>query len=61
MVLADDVKLESGMLLVARGNRITEHLLLRLNNFHARGLKQPILCEIPHELLATLDEKAGPG
>ena len=61
MVLADDVKLESGMLLVARGNRITEHLLLRLNNFHARGLKQPILCEIPYELLATLDEKAGPG
>jgi hypothetical protein len=58
MVLADDVRLETGMLIVARGNRVTEHLLLRLNNFHARGLKQPILCEIPHELLATLDASA---
>jgi response regulator RpfG family c-di-GMP phosphodiesterase len=47
MVLADDVKLESGMLVVARGQRITEHLLLRLNNFHGRRLKEPILCEIP--------------
>jgi response regulator RpfG family c-di-GMP phosphodiesterase len=59
MVLAEDVKLESGMLIVARGNRITEHLLLRLNNFHARGLKQPILCEIPFELLAQLEAEAG--
>ena len=61
MVLADDVRLESGMLIVARGNRVTEHLLLRLNNFHARGLKQPILCEIPYEMLATLDSNAGTG
>jgi response regulator RpfG family c-di-GMP phosphodiesterase len=47
MVLAEDVKLESGMLIVARGQKVTEHLLLRLNNFHARRIKEPILCEIP--------------
>jgi hypothetical protein len=50
MVLADDVKLETGMLIVARGQRVTEHLIQRLNNFHGRKLKEPILCEIPPEL-----------
>jgi response regulator RpfG family c-di-GMP phosphodiesterase len=52
MVLADDVKLETGMLIVARGQRVTEHLLLRLTNFHGRRLKEPILCEVPAELQA---------
>ena len=59
MVLADDVKLETGMLIVARGQRVTEHLLLRLNNFHGRKLKEPILCEIPPGLEAPAGASAG--
>lgn len=45
MVLVEDVKLDTGMLLVARGQRVTEHLLLRLANY-ARRVREPILCEI---------------
>jgi hypothetical protein len=60
MVLADDVKLEAGMMVVARGNRITEHLLQRLNNFHGRRLREPILCEIPHEIAAAIAKEASP-
>ena len=58
MVLADDVKLETGMMIVARGQRLTEHLLLRLNNFHARRLREPILCEIPHEIATAMAKEA---
>jgi response regulator RpfG family c-di-GMP phosphodiesterase len=47
MVFAADVTLVSGMLLVARGQRVTEHLLLRIQNNYARRVKEPLLCEIP--------------
>lgn len=46
MVLMTDVKLETGTLLVARGQRVTEQLLARLKNFGER-VKEPIVCEIP--------------
>ncbi|HEY2407484.1 MAG TPA: HD domain-containing phosphohydrolase [Polyangiaceae bacterium] len=47
MVFAADVTLDSGMLLVARGQRVTEQVLLRLTNHYARRVKEPLLCEIP--------------
>jgi HD-GYP domain-containing protein (c-di-GMP phosphodiesterase class II) len=47
MVLASDVKARTGMLLVARGQRVTLQLLERLRNFDLRvGVVEPILCEI---------------
>lgn len=48
MTLAADVKSKSGLLLMAHGQVVSEHLLQRLRNFHVRvGVTQPILCEIP--------------
>lgn len=48
MTLAADVLSKSGMLLMARGQLVSEHLLQRMRNFHVRvGVAQPILCEIP--------------
>jgi response regulator RpfG family c-di-GMP phosphodiesterase len=47
MLLAADVEAATGMLLVARGQRVTEQLLERLRNFALRvGVVEPILCEI---------------
>jgi len=46
MVFAADVKAQTGLLLVARGQRATEPLLERLRNFALRvGIVEPILCE----------------
>jgi response regulator RpfG family c-di-GMP phosphodiesterase len=50
MLLAADVEAASGMLLVARGQRVTAQLLERLRNFALRvGVVEPILCEIDPE------------
>jgi response regulator RpfG family c-di-GMP phosphodiesterase len=47
MVLAGDVKARTGMLLVARGQRVTIQMLERLKNFDLRvGVLEPILCEV---------------
>jgi hypothetical protein len=47
MVFADDVKAQTGLLLVARGQRASEPLLERLHNFGLRvGIVEPILCEV---------------
>lgn len=62
MILAADVVSKTGLLLMAHGQLVTEPLIQRLRNVHARlGVVQPILCELPHEadpLLVTLP-KAG--
>ncbi|HXK17023.1 MAG TPA: response regulator [Polyangiaceae bacterium] len=48
MILAADVKSKTGILLMAHGQLVTEPLLQRLRNIHARlGVVQPILCELP--------------
>jgi hypothetical protein len=50
MLLAADVEAASGMLLVARGQRVTAQLLERLRNFALRvGVVEPILCELDPE------------
>jgi hypothetical protein len=42
MGLADDVRGESGHLLVARGQRVTDQLIERLANLDARMVKEPL-------------------
>lgn len=50
MTLSVDVVSKAGMLLMAHGQVVTEPLLQRLRNVHARlGVVQPILCELPRE------------
>ncbi|HYQ31098.1 MAG TPA: response regulator [Polyangiaceae bacterium] len=50
MTLAADVMSKSGLLVMAHGQLVSEALLQRLRNFHARlGVVQPILCELPPE------------
>ncbi len=47
MVLAGDVKAKTGLLLVAKGQRVSAQLLERLRNFMSRiGVVEPILCEV---------------
>jgi response regulator RpfG family c-di-GMP phosphodiesterase len=47
MLLAADVKAKSGLLLVARGQRVTGPLIERLRNFGFRvGIVEPIICEV---------------
>jgi response regulator RpfG family c-di-GMP phosphodiesterase len=46
MVLAKDVRMTSGGLLVAHGNKVTESLLFRLTNLHDR-VQQPIRVVVP--------------
>lgn len=47
MLLAADVKAKSGLLLVARGQRVTAPLIERLRNFGVRvGIVEPIICEV---------------
>jgi CheY-like chemotaxis protein len=62
MTLAVDVVSKTGMLLMARGQLVTEPLIQRLRNVHARlGVVQPIMCELQREadsLLVALP-KAG--
>ncbi|HMJ14235.1 MAG TPA: response regulator [Polyangiaceae bacterium] len=52
MIFATDVTLESGTLLVSRGQRVTVQLLQRLMNFRARRIKEPIPCWMPPEHVA---------
>ena len=48
MVLVSSVHARGGMLLVAAGQPVTDQLLQRLRNFHARlGVVEPVACEIP--------------
>jgi CheY-like chemotaxis protein len=55
MTLAVDVVSKTGMLLMAHGQVVTEPLLQRLRNVHARlGVVQPVLCELPREREAAL-------
>ena len=55
MVLESDVFLETGQLLVKKGQNITLALLERLRNFHrSAGLKQPILVRQYPTVLPTL-------
>jgi response regulator RpfG family c-di-GMP phosphodiesterase len=50
MVLASDVVARSGLLLVARGQRVSLPLLERLRNFNVRiGVVEPILCEVSRD------------
>jgi len=42
MVLADDVRLVSGPILVARGYEVTERFVERARNFAAGSIKQPV-------------------
>lgn len=47
MLLAEDVVTEGGVLLMARGQLVTEQLLARLKNFHRQvGVVEPIACEL---------------
>lgn len=47
MVFVEDVKLDSGVLLVAHGQRVTEHLLLQLRHNYWRRVREPLVCEVP--------------
>ncbi len=47
MVLAEDLLLDSGVLLVARGQTLTEHILLRLTHNYAGRVREPLRCEPP--------------
>jgi hypothetical protein len=58
MTLAADVLSKNGILVMARGQLVSDPLLQRLRNFHARlGIVQPILCELPNQ---RDDEGRGP-
>ncbi len=47
MVLVEDVRARSGLLLMARGQRVTPELLERLRNFNPSiGIQEPIRCQI---------------
>lgn len=47
MVLADDVKMVAGTLLVARGFVITESFIERLRNYRLGSIRQPVLVVAP--------------
>ena len=47
MVLADDVKMVAGTLLVARGFVITESFIERLRNYRLGSIRQPVLVVVP--------------
>lgn len=54
MTLAADVLTETGLLLMAHGQLVTEPLLQRMRNFDVRlGVVQPILCEMPQSETTT--------
>jgi len=54
MCLASDVKTRTGMLLVAKGQRVTLQLLDRLRNFDQKiGVLEPIPCEVPADDAAS--------
>lgn len=42
MVLADDLRMVTGMMVAARGYRVTESFLARLANFKAATIKEPV-------------------
>ncbi len=59
MILAMDVTTRSNMLLVTRGHPVTTQLIERLRNFDVKfGVVQPIVCEVPPELLAREQQAA---
>ncbi len=48
MRFAEDVRSTKGVLLIARGQEVTDGLLERLHNFHfAGGVREPIRMEVP--------------
>lgn len=50
MVLVEDVRARTGMLLMARGQRVTPELLERLRNFNPSiGIQEPLRCQIFRE------------
>lgn len=49
MILADDVKTTSGMLLISKGQEATPSIQMRLLNYkHTRGVREPIKVVMPH-------------
>ena len=42
MVFAEDVRLASGMLLIARGHEVTPSLMARLENYPPRTVREPL-------------------
>ncbi len=43
MMLADDVRSDTGALLIARGNRATDQLIARLFNLRSGSIRQPLM------------------
>lgn len=50
MVLVEDVRARTGLLLMARGQRVTPELLERLRNFNPSiGIQEPLRCQITRD------------
>jgi response regulator RpfG family c-di-GMP phosphodiesterase len=61
MMLADDLLLSSGVLLIARGQEVTVSLRIRLDNFLARGaITEPIKVLVGREKAQPLNSSALP-
>jgi hypothetical protein len=56
MVMADDVRLTSGTILVARGYEITERFVERVRNFAPNSIQQPVRVIVHHNLPATAEK-----
>ncbi len=48
MVVAEDIRMVSGTLLVARGYEITQSFVERARNFRAGTVKEPVRVTVPH-------------
>jgi hypothetical protein len=48
MVVADDIRMVSGTLLVARGYEITQGFVERARNFRPGTVKEPVRVSVPH-------------
>lgn len=54
MVLAQDVKMQSGALLVARGFEVTAGLVERMRNFGPGSVREPIRVVVPRKPVETI-------
>lgn len=58
MVLADGVRTRTGVLLVSRGNQVTQALLRRLSHYPRGSVQEPVRVAVTLKHLEALDKKA---
>jgi len=61
MRFAEDVRSAKGVLLIAKGQEVTDSLLERLHNFYfATGVREPVQMAVPPRLLSPQSQPAEP-